>query len=81
MEVGAGNVFQVEQKDFTNALYQILQRVYEQPRHPKNCIRDYIALLRCLDLAFIGKKQLSGEMVNGFVKRLSMLQMHLQSGY
>jgi len=51
--------------------------MYEQPRNPKTCQKDYIALLRCMELVFIQKKQLSQELINGFVKRLAMLQMHL----
>lgn len=29
MEVGAGIVFNVDEKDFTNALYTVVQRMYE----------------------------------------------------
>lgn len=73
MEVGAGSVFNVDEKDFTNTLFQVMQRMIEQPRHPKTHLKDFIALLKCIDLVFIQKKQISAELTNAFVKRLSLL--------
>jgi len=34
IEIGAGTSFNVDEKDFVNALYSILARLFEQPRHP-----------------------------------------------
>lgn len=81
LEVGAGTIFNVDEKDFTTALYTVLQRMFEQPRHPKIELKDFIALLKCLEIVFIQKKQLSSELINAFVKRLAMLQMHLKPAY
>jgi len=56
MEVGAGSVFNVDEKDFTNALYTVILRIFEQPRLPKIEFKDYLALLKCLEIVFIQKK-------------------------
>lgn len=77
LEVGAGTTFNVDERDFLNALYSVLQRLYEQPRHPRLEFKDYLALLKVLDIVFLHRKQLSGETVNAFIKRLSILQMHM----
>ena len=71
--MGAGTTFNVDERDFLNALYSVLQRLYEQPRHPRLEMKDYLALLKVLDIVFLHRKQLSGETVNAFIKRLSIL--------
>lgn len=81
MEVGAGTIFNVDEKDFTTALYQVCSRMYEQPRNLKSEKKDFTALVKCLDLVFLQKKQLSSELINAFVKRLAILQMHLPPAY
>jgi hypothetical protein len=81
MEVGAGTVFNVDEKDFTAALYTVLLRFYEQPRSPKIEYKDFLTLLKCLDMVFISKKQLSAELVNAFIKRLAIVQVHMLPQY
>ena len=61
-----------------NALYAVLQRLFEQPRHPRLETKDMLSLLEVLKLVFVRKRQLSTELVNAFVKRLAILQMNLQ---
>lgn len=40
-------------------------------------LKDFMALLRCLDIVFVQKKQLSSELINSFIKRLALLQINL----
>lgn len=44
-------------------------------------LKDFMAMLKCLDIVFVQKKQLSSELVNAFVKRLALLQMHLPPAF
>ena len=74
--MGAGTKLGIDEKDFINALYTVLQRLYEQPRHPRLEMKDFQALLKVLEIVFLRRKQYSTELVNAFVKRLCILQMH-----
>lgn len=56
LEVGAGTTFNVDERDFLNALYSVLQRLYEQPRHPRLELKDFLALLKVLDIVFLHRK-------------------------
>lgn len=77
LDVGAGTAFNVDEKDFINALYAVIQRLYEQPRHPSTETKDFMAFLKCMDIVFCQRKQFSAETTNAFVKRLALFQMHL----
>jgi len=90
LEVGAGTQFNVDEKDFFSALYTILFSLFEQkPETGKFTIleaeerkqADFRALLKCLDITFVQKRQLSYEIINAFCKRLAIIQMNLQPTY
>jgi hypothetical protein len=62
LEVGAGTHFNVDEKDFFNALYTILNIMFSSVNlkdWQEDDRKDFMALLKCLDLVFCKKKQLS----------------------
>lgn len=73
IEIGAGTTFNVDEKDFTDSLYAIIQKMQEQPID----LTDFLTFLKCAHLVFIQKKQFANEVINAFVKRLALFQMHL----
>ena len=51
IDVGAGTAFAVEEKDFIDALYQVILRIFE---HPFNyTMSDYLAFLKCTSIVFL----------------------------
>ena len=76
--MGQGSHFDVDEKDFFSALYAILNimvsatNLKEWNDDDRN---DFKALLKCMGIVFCQKKQLSGEITNAFIKRLSLLLM------
>jgi len=79
--VGAGTHFNVDEKDFFNALYTVLNIMFSAVNlkdWQEDDRNDFKALLKCMDIVFCKKKQLSSQITNAFVKRLSLLQMHMQ---
>lgn len=78
IKVGAGQAFNVEERDFTMALYAVIQRMLTVVQtnmegvFDTNEDKDFIALLRTLDLTFCQKRALSNDVVNAFVKRLAL---------
>ena len=79
IEVGAGQAFNVDEKDFVAALYSVLQRLSERPLTSHAETKDFLALLKSLDFVFNKRKQVSVDIINAFVKRLALVQMHLES--
>ena len=74
IEVGAGQAFNVDEKDFVGALYAVIQRMFEQPQQIlKTTQKDFIGLLMSIDLIFCKKKQISVEVINSFIKRLALM--------
>jgi hypothetical protein len=49
--VGAGTSFNVEEKDFIDALYTIIIKFYDNPT--KYEMSDYLAFLKCMGIVFI----------------------------
>ena len=78
IKVGAGQAFNVEERDFTMALYAVIQRMLTLVQTNMEGVfetgedKDFIALLRTLDLTFCQKRALSNDVVNAFVKRLAL---------
>ena len=77
LEVGAGTQFNVDEKEFFSALYSVLNCFIFQAQLGASKDKDWKALLKCMDIVFCEKKQLSNELTNAFIKRLATLQMHL----
>ena len=75
IDVGAGAAFNVEEKDFIDALYAVIQRLFEHPYEYK--LMDFLAFAKCMTIVFIHRRQYSTEMVCAFVKRLALLQIQL----
>eukprot|EP00355_Strombidium_rassoulzadegani_P003147 CAMPEP_0168614820 /NCGR_PEP_ID=MMETSP0449_2-20121227/4181_1 /TAXON_ID=1082188 /ORGANISM="Strombidium rassoulzadegani, Strain ras09" /LENGTH=285 /DNA_ID=CAMNT_0008655531 /DNA_START=895 /DNA_END=1752 /DNA_ORIENTATION=- len=75
IEIGAGSSFNVEEKDFINCLYQVTQRIVEEPFNYD--FQDFITFLKCSHLVFVVKRQLSNEMVAAFAKKLLIMQAFL----
>lgn len=73
VDIGAGTAFNVDEKDFIDALYTVTQRIFEQQRHFVLENKDFIAFVKSMDIVFCKRKQLSAEIVNAFVKRLALL--------
>lgn len=72
----------MDEKDFMTALYAICRCLYESPVKDSSLeSKNFLALLRVLELVFVQKKQLSTDLVNAFVKRLAILQMHVEPNY
>ena len=67
----------MDEKDFINTLYSVIQRMFEQPRPLSMEAKDFASFLKCMDIVFCKRKQISVETTNAFVKRLALLQMHL----
>lgn len=51
IDVGAGNAFNVEEKDFIDALYSVIARMFEN----SGCYEpsDYLAFVKCMGIVFI----------------------------
>eukprot|EP00347_Sterkiella_histriomuscorum_P017847 403347746 len=75
IEVGAGTAFNVEEKDFLNTLYAVIQRMFEHPFNYQTS--DFLAFLKCMNIVFIKRRQYSNELVHAFVKRLALFQMQI----
>ena len=75
IDVGAGNAFNVEEKDFINALYTVIGKLFENPESYK--ISDFLAFVKCMTIVFINRRQYSNELVSAFVKRLALISVHL----
>lgn len=74
--MGAGNAFNVEEKDFINALYAVIGKLFENPESYK--LSDFLAFVKCMTIVFINRRQYSNDLVSAFVKRLAMVSVHLQ---
>jgi nucleolar complex protein 3 len=68
----------MDEKDFLNTLYAVIQRLFEQPRPLNLEAKDFGAFLKCMDIVFCKRRQISIETTNAFVKRLALLQVHLE---
>lgn len=77
LETGASS-FEMDEKAFINTLYFVIQRLFEQPRPTSLESKDFGAFLKCMEIVFCKRKQISVETTNAFVKRLALLQMHLE---
>lgn len=75
IEVGAGTSFNLEEKDFIDALYTVIQRLIEYPTAYSNS--DFYAFLKCMHLVFVEKRQYSNEIILAFARRLATLQAYL----
>jgi len=75
IEIGAGTAFNVEEKDFLDTLYAVIQRLCESPA--SYAITDFLAFLKCMTIVFIKRKQFSNELVHAFAKRLAILATQL----
>ena len=53
--------------------------MFEQPRPINVEVLDFAAFLKCMDIVFCKRKQLSTDTTNAFVKRLPLLQIHLDA--
>jgi hypothetical protein len=73
IEIGAGTAFNVDEKDFTDALYIVLMRLYEEPCNYD--ITDILAFLKCMSIVFVQRRQYSVDLVNAFLKRMSLIAM------
>ena len=71
IDIGAGQAFNVDEKDFVGALYTVAQRLFEKPLERTVEHKDFIAFLKCMDIVFNKRKQLSVDIINAFVKRLA----------
>jgi len=77
IEVGAGQAFNVDEKDFVSALYAVFARLFEKPLSIDCEHKDFIALLKSMEIVFSKRKMLSVDTINAFVKRMAVIQMHL----
>ena len=75
IEVGAGTAFNVEEKDFIDALYTVIQRLIEYPTAYSHS--DFYAFIKCMHLVFVEKRQYSNEIILAFARRLATLQAYL----
>ena len=73
IDVGAGNAFNVEEKDFIDALYAVVLRLVSGD----HAHSDFLAFLKCMTIVFINRRQYSIDLVNAFLKRLAVAQVHL----
>ena len=71
--MGAGQAFNVDEKDFVSALYAVIQRLFEKPLSTQVEHKDFLALMSSLDIVFNKRKQLSIDIINAFVKRLAII--------
>jgi hypothetical protein len=65
----------VDEKDFVDALYAVMQRLIEYPVNYKQA--DFLAFLKCMHLVFVQKRQFSNEVIIAFARRLATLQVYL----
>lgn len=79
LEVGAGSNFNIDEKDFFSALYAVLQTFLfgNDLAMSVEKDKDFLGLLKCLDIVFCQRRELSAEVIDAFVKRLATIQMHL----
>ena len=75
IEIGAGTTFNIDEKDFMDSLYTVISRMFEQPFDIDTS--DFLAFLKCTHLVFVQKRQFQSEVINAFVKRMALFQMHL----
>jgi hypothetical protein len=54
IDVGAGNAFNVEEKDFIYALYSVIARLFELPASYKQS--DFLAFVKCMTIVFINRR-------------------------
>jgi hypothetical protein len=52
--------------------------MFEQPRPLSVEAKDFSAFFKCMDIVFCKRKQISVETTNAFVKRLALIQLHLE---
>lgn len=71
--MGAGSAFNVDEKDFISALYTVVQRMFEKPMPRSIENKDFVAFLKCMEIVFNKRKQLSVDIINAFVKRLGLI--------
>ena len=79
--MGAGSAFNVDEKDFISALYTVVQRMFEKPMPRSIENKDFVAFLKCMEIVFNKRKQLSVDIINAFVKRLGLIQMHMPKSW
>ena len=53
------------------------QRLFEKPLERTVEHKDFVSFLKCMEIVFNKRKQLSVDIINAFVKRLALVQMHL----
>lgn len=51
IDVGAGNTFNVEEKDFIDALYSVILKLFEYPGDYR--LNDFLAFVKCMNIVFI----------------------------
>jgi hypothetical protein len=54
IDVGAGNAFNVEEKDFIDALYSVIARLFEIPA--EYAPSDFLAFVKCMTIVFIQRR-------------------------
>ena len=69
--MGAGQSFNLDEKEFVDSLYTVILCLYQQPFD--HSTSDFLAFLKCVHLVFVQKKQFQNEVINAFVKRLAIL--------
>jgi len=69
---GPGQELQVDDKAFVLRLYQLMPKMVTASTH------DINTLLKCIEIAFLKKTELSSTRVAGFMKRLASLSLHIQ---
>ena len=52
--MGAGTAFNVEEKDFIDALYAVIQRLFEHPFDYK--LLDFLAFVKCITIVLIQRR-------------------------
>ena len=51
IDVGAGNAFNVEEKDFIDALYSVISKLFENTLDYQ--MSDFLAFVKCMTIVFI----------------------------
>jgi nucleolar complex protein 3 len=46
----------MDEKDFVNTLYAVIQRLFEQPRPSTLESKDFQAFLKCMDIVFCKRR-------------------------
>jgi len=54
IDIGAGTAFNVEEKDFLDTLYAVIQRLFEHPYNYQST--DFLAFLKCMNIVFIQRR-------------------------